>query len=140
MAAIVPHVWQIQWEENGSTTILSLAFTIQGQHVCGLRIRSPDKESSWSGWHGYWYSTGNSITASFHWRGSWSRRLVTRCFHHADGRSMTNAEALLWFQKGPSIHFAVANGVLIDRPQRRMLEDQCQWVVLTIDDLRDQND
>ena len=101
--------------------------------MCSLRIRSPKGSTSWSGWHGAWMFDGHILTASFHWRGRWSKHLVTYKFHPIDtvGRRPFDFQSgLMWFEKDWKLHFVKKNGVVVDRLAARCWRQSrqgCFW-------------
>ena len=116
--SIMPHIWHVEWPEDGGHSLLYFAFTITGEQVCGLHVEWPEnggRSRSWSGWHGSWNKHSRSVKARFHWRGSWSKRCVTRVFYIL-------SDKLMHFWKGQHTILVQNRGVIVDRTRRKMLE------------------
>ena len=117
--AVIPAQMVFSYTDSGTRCELHFAFAADGAApLVALRLRHPNGDGSWSGWHGSWQLQNGRMNADVHWRGARSQRLRRLVFHQVHSRFF------IWYQWGnqASVHVRMTT----DLPARRMLCEQTE--------------
>ena len=122
-SAVVSAQLVFSYVDAGTQCKLHFSFAAHGaEPMVALRLRHPNGDGSWSGWHGSWMFQNcrglDKMTAYVHWRGTRSSRLRRLVFHRV------HAGLFLWYQGDRLV--PVYATMMTDLPARKMLRDQVE--------------